>query len=353
MAGQEVADMIVLDIFTNHSHGEQVVASAQDEYPGISVERVDIWGAGVQHALENASIEPNVISISLGSGDLENPYGEPHIGDVYQIGREAKKRLQNNGQLVIFAAGNEDVFGINFWPASVYTLAAGAHDENLRMYWYNTYHPQGVGYWALGQSPGGSLGTSFAAPRVAAGLADAMKRLGIDAPQAITAYERLGYKTIFRDRDIPDGEARVSVLDSNQMQKLTNFAALDTKRMLIEAAYRALLGIQPDQNGIDRYAERNDPIKQLVKDAENDWMFNQDRVPIMQRVLATYKLMFHEHPGTYALSYYTGQVGDELPSWQHLVIALWEAANRAGMTVYHKDELSRFFQYQWQHVGES
>lgn len=263
-----VTTVVVLDFFTNNSHGENVASIVEENTDVVVIrdDRSDTVSTSATPTLIVTSYTDNeaeVVNTSFVAGNTPvqtsvsyNEYSSV-VGDLYDA-----------GVYVVAASGNNGSFGASpFQVSSDLNIVVGATDASGGIAWYSNYHPTAVDFYADGEYNGG-VGTSYAAPRVAAYTAELMEanpdytmseiRTLLELNSEYVLQEHNGYKFVTQNIDGIDTTEHV----------------INT-RVIVEAGFELFENINPEQALLDEWIAKIDTgssdyvdLKQYFDDTE-------------------------------------------------------------------------------------
>lgn len=297
-------------VIDHGAHGALVTASMRTTFDG-AIERFELSSDAVTLAEIRAALaealdrRPTAVNLSFGGGNTRD------CASLADMGAEAEFRaLFKAGIPVFVAAGNagaQFADGVSVLASSPFNLAIGARaSTGDRFEAYSQRSPLLSNFSHLGQTPdGGARGTSFATPR-ACGMAATVLETGRDMVSVLAGMSRAAW--IFR----------AGAADWYQALDRTIAApgtppALDGVWTLL-AAYEAILGRQPDLEGLNFWAGEArrhgvaPVVRALVGEAGRQRLYNLDRVSVLERMTSMYVLYFGRLPDLGGLAWWIGRI---------------------------------------------
>lgn len=263
-------------------------------------------------------------NLSIWFGDTLDPYGATER----QYGwHNTMRDYWESDALFTVAAGNLGVTEVNIHAATPFNIGVGAL-KGGEVAEFSSGHPKLTMAWANGDVSGGR-GTSFSAPRVGGAMAEIKETLDLTNPEVITAYEQTAYP-------VKTDDGIVQALDALELVSLDSAFAIEDQ-VIVDGAYRTLLGRQPG-DGSSFWDEED--ISTVVEAGKENNDFNQDLVPVHQRVKGLYNTFLEREPDLDEMAQWMMEAQGN--TWQDLTRDFVNAAEERGETIYHQKALNAF-----------
>lgn len=256
--------VVVLDYYTgrNGYHGDfvenTVVQNTDTDVVGVDREgKGKVADTGPLLDTVNDTHEPEVINMSTGARAIvtERATFDSPLQGITDVSYE----LWSEGTAVVGAAGNEGSYGTSMSRgASVFQLSIGSADEG-GIESYSNYHPKVVDFYTDGVSEPTAYdyngktymlelsGTSFAAPRVSAMIAELIEH---DPDYTMSEIRTLlEYNSEYREHD--DGQGNEFVYQF--LDEILHFDHVIDTRVIVEAGFELFAGRNPNQEELDSW----------------------------------------------------------------------------------------------------
>lgn len=302
-----VTTTVVLDYYTGDSgyHGdfvENTVAQNTD----TDVVGVDREGRGRVSDTDNLLLEvntdhePEVINMSTGARSVVQDRGvfDSYLPELAEV----SYNLWTEGVVVVGAAGNEGSYGVSASRgSSVFQLAIGSADED-GIESYSNYHPKVIDFYIDGFSEPTAYeyngttymlelqGTSFAAPRVSAMVAELIEH---DPDLTMSEIRTLlEYNSEYLEHD--DGAGNEFVYQ--YLSELVQYDHVIDTRVIVEAGFELYMGRNPNQAELNHWVEQIDLGNETYETLEvwfSENTQNLDEVASVELAQAYYHWNFH------------------------------------------------------------
>ena len=295
-------------------HGLDVIESAEEVFLGDSLRHVvidqDCTGSEssskIDRKIRGEAKHKNAVNVSWGGPlEISNPLWDALVADNSDSPDFSPAEVVfNAGGMVFYASGNAG-HREGIATADMFSTSVGAYntDDGTLYDFANRWQGLFVPIWANGQAPGGALGTSFAAPRVAAWIGTLYER-GFTTAEAMTALYRTS-KPINNPQSLGD----YALLNEEALETLGEPYEIGISEIIM-AAYVVMLGRRPDMNGwqywIDDAESRglDTTIEAMAFSAKENNEWKKHEVPVARRIQCHYHLMLGREPHIYEWAYW-------------------------------------------------
>ena len=248
--GGDGHDLKVQDVFESHSDVDN---------------RIEIIGKFITGGEIGSMVGSgaDVINTSFSEGESAGNFLHLNIGYTTGV-RDAWE----SGVTFVSAAGNDSLYGVNNPQGSTpLTIDVGAMDYLGYPASYSNWHQSEVDFWALGSSSQGQ-GTSFAAPRVAAAVANLLE----NDPELTQAELRtlLELNSRYNTYEV-EGNTFVGQTIYMGGKWLTTYEHVIDTRVIVEAAFELFADMNPTQELLDTWIANIDEGKANYSDLK-EWL---------------------------------------------------------------------------------
>ena len=325
----------IIDDFTDscRKHGEKVEDVLKKYYDGeilikdtfsCSLDFDQIYQI-LEDVLKEAQSKNIVaVNMSYGGGETDSVRFWNDKEDWYNL---FKGYFENNIALC-FPAGNVDKWesinynGVSILASSPYVISVSAVDEDKGIIpSYAEYDENLVDCFVDGRALDGSIGTSFASPKICAFYADLLED-GLTIPQ-IDAVYRISSEPV-------KGE------DNNWYWYLADdvfLIDLNNAKELVFDLYYLVCGRNPDPGGLNFWVNTIDQAKNLdevieafIYEAEKNKDTDGDNVTIRGKIEAVYEFFFDRFADIGGLSYWIDKaLHNDSNSWDDVILEIYYA----------------------------